>query len=191
MINLTVFHLLEINVDLPGGAGQTLPLRGAKGSTFEGGIRTPAAVYGGFVDSYCANAGGEYDNLVHISDWFAIIKNIAGVSLGNYIETDIDGMDLWRSICQSDGVYEVERSSISHLEMIDVNDKLAGYKASYIRKGDWKLVVNASNSFVEIPSNEYWVNYDDKFSKKPPIKKYKTMMKKVSKLPLSLLNLLQ
>merc|ERR1712228_185364 len=168
----------SIDIDLPNGYGQTLPLRGAKGSTFEGGIRTPASVYGGWLDAHCQNVGGEYDEMVHISDWFAIIKNIAGVSLGNYIETDIDGLDLWRSICQSDGVYETKRSQISHLEMIDASDKSQGYKASYIRSGDWKLVINASLSFVDIPSNEYWVNYDDKYSEKPPIKKYKAMIKK-------------
>lgn len=32
------------DLKLPEGFGQTLPLRGAKGSTFEGGIRTPAFV---------------------------------------------------------------------------------------------------------------------------------------------------
>eukprot|EP00484_Ammonia_sp_Unknown_P004155 CAMPEP_0197074000 /NCGR_PEP_ID=MMETSP1384-20130603/210888_1 /TAXON_ID=29189 /ORGANISM="Ammonia sp." /LENGTH=686 /DNA_ID=CAMNT_0042512841 /DNA_START=338 /DNA_END=2399 /DNA_ORIENTATION=- len=61
------------------GFGQTLPLRGAKGSSFEGGIRTPAIVSGGFVEQHCENAGNEYNEMVHITDWFPMIKHLAGL----------------------------------------------------------------------------------------------------------------
>lgn len=60
--------------------------------------------------------------------------------------------------------------------MIDVNDKDLGFKASYIRTNEWKLLINSSLSFVEIPSNKYWVNYDDVYTKEPPKDIYQDMM---------------
>merc|ERR1719361_2349986 len=50
------------DLKLPEGFGQTLPLRGAKGSTFEGGIRTPAIVSGGLVTSQCVT--DDYNGMV-------------------------------------------------------------------------------------------------------------------------------
>merc|ERR1719203_217281 len=124
------------------GFGQTLPLRGAKGSTFEGGIRTPAIVSGGYVQSNCANTGGEYIGLVNISDWYPMIKHVAGINSNDDEDEGIDGIDLWEGICNNDHGHK--RHEIEHFSMVDSNDKEKGFGPSYIRNNEWKLVVNAS-----------------------------------------------
>ena len=71
---------------------------GAKGSTFEGGIRTPAIVSGGFFKANCGGQIGEhYNDMVHITDWYAIIEHLAGVK-GTKSE-DLDAINLWPAIC--------------------------------------------------------------------------------------------
>ena len=162
------------DIKLPAGYGQTLPLRGAKGSTFEGGIRTPSFIYGGYLENNCINNGGEYNDMVHISDWFMIINGMIGNGDYKDIMNDVDGINLWPSICNNDE--NVQRKIIKHFEMIDVNEKEQGFKASYIRTNEWKLLINSSLSFVEIPSNKYWVDYDDSFTTKPPSEKYQNMV---------------
>eukprot|EP01083_Nonionella_stella_P013327 37529_1 len=158
------------NLHLPLGYGETLPLRGTKGSVLEGGIRTPAFISGGFVNQNCANSGNEYDEMVHISDWFAMIQYLAG-SEGDGAR-DLDGVNLWPRICNGDGR---ERDEIVHIEMVDSHDIAQGYKASYIRTKQWKLVINPTMSFVEFPTARYWVNYDNSFTIAPPRDVYHDM----------------
>lgn len=156
------------------GFGQTLPLRGAKGSTFEGGIRTPAFVSGGYVEENCEMVGGAYNGMVHITDWFPIIKHIAGVRTESGDE-DVDGINLFPSICGGNKP-NIKRESIYHLMMSDDNDVEKGYGPSYIRSGKWKLVVNASLRTDGNSAYKYWTDYDNSFTKKPPKKTYTEMI---------------
>lgn len=134
------------------------------------------------MESECENAGTEYNEMVHISDWFRIIENIAGIDSDKSMDTEADddddvfgdGLDLWPDIChRTEGA--VQREVITHFELIDANDRERGLKASYIRTRDWKLLVNSSLSFVEIPSNKYWVHYDAEYTEQPPKEVYDAM----------------
>lgn len=61
-----------------GAAGaNNYPLRGGKMSNFEGGIRTPAVVSGGWVDP--AVRGTTLDGYVTLWDWYATLSSVAGV----------------------------------------------------------------------------------------------------------------
>lgn len=57
--------------------GSNHPLRGAKGSNWEGGVRVPAFVSGGFLPS--AMRGSVLHGLVHVSDWYATLSAVAGL----------------------------------------------------------------------------------------------------------------
>merc|ERR1719183_2365571 len=54
------------------------PLRGGKGSVFEGGVRVASLVAGGFLPD--AMRGRELDGLIHMCDWWATFASLAGVS---------------------------------------------------------------------------------------------------------------
>ncbi len=153
------------------GLGQTLPLRGAKGSTFEGGIRTPALISGGFVQNHCINIGTEYEGIVHISDWFPMIEYIAGIGhkKSNNLQHEIDGINLWPSICENEGQ---TRESIMHFAMNDVNEIERGFGPSYIRTDKWKLTVNASLRGDGNIAYQYWVNYKSEYTSHPPKVEY-------------------
>ena len=149
---------------------------GAKGSTFEGGIRTPAIIAGGYFESECEDMIGDtYDNMVHITDWYAIIEHLAGVK-GTKNE-DIDGINLWPSICgKKQGKDEDEeatkREEIQYFVMNNVENIEEGYGPSYIRTNEWKLLINASLRLDGNKAYQYWVNYDNSFQPHPPKKLY-------------------
>ena len=80
--------------------GQTLPLRGIKGSVNEGGIRTPAFIIGGYIEDLVdtnTKSLCEYDEMVHISDWYNIFTTIADI---NHTESDSDHstLQIWQDI---------------------------------------------------------------------------------------------
>ena len=59
--------------------GSNHPLRGGKGSNWEGGTRTPTFLTGGWFLSNTNIAGTVHEGLIHIADWHATICALAGV----------------------------------------------------------------------------------------------------------------
>ena len=75
------------------GGGSNYPLRGQKGSFYEGGVRVPAFIHS---PKYVKNPGRTYYNLVHISDWFPTIMHLT-----NFEDfSSIDGIDQYEALFQ-------------------------------------------------------------------------------------------
>ena len=71
--------------------GNNAPLRGWKGSLWEGGVKG-----NGFVHSHLIHNSGTVNNgLFHVTDWFPTLVNLAG---GNTTGMELDGYDQWSSI---------------------------------------------------------------------------------------------
>ena len=69
--------------------GSNLPLRGAKGNAFEGGIRVPAVIrWPGVLPR-----GERFDQMITALDWFPTLASAAGLETGN--ERPFDGLDMW------------------------------------------------------------------------------------------------
>ena len=64
-------------LDVSESGGNNFPLRGGKYSSWEGGVRVPAFVSGGFVPP--ARRGAAEPGVVHIADWLATLAGVAGV----------------------------------------------------------------------------------------------------------------
>lgn len=60
------------------GGGKNAPLRGSKGTLFEGGTRVDAFIYSPLLPSTVT--GSSYSGLMHVSDWFPTILDLAGVT---------------------------------------------------------------------------------------------------------------
>jgi arylsulfatase A-like enzyme len=85
-------------LDLNEAGSSNTPLRGGKYASWEGGIRTPAFVSGGYVPQELR--GTSQDGVVHIADWYATFCGIGGVDPSDPVAKiaglpPIDSVDVW------------------------------------------------------------------------------------------------
>lgn len=107
----------------PGRITDNSPLRGGKGSIFEGGVRLCAfACWPGHVP-----AGKVVDQPVHVVDWYPTFVNLAGGKLEQPLPPD--GKDIWPTLTQA---------AKSPHEAILLSGTRFGQAA--VRAGDWKLL---------------------------------------------------
>ena len=110
----------------PGRVTSNGPLRGQKGTLYEGGVRVPAFVswQGHLRPGTVANAP------LHMVDLFPTLLTLAGAPLAQSLPTD--GRDAWAAIAHN---------GPSPHDAILLNTTP---DSGAIRMGDWKLVLNAS-----------------------------------------------
>ena len=168
---------------LGSASGLPMPFRGLKGNAFEGGVRTPAIITGGYLENKYnkkhwktkKSISCNYNEMVYVADWYAIIAGLTG-SLNKDIINDIDGIDLMDNIEQTCGFKKGSKKTKKREEIISIrylpnNDGLPEIYRGFIRKGDYKFLINPLYSgsplrpgFVFAP---FWVNYDSAFYIEP------------------------
>lgn len=153
----------------PGFGGNNWPLRGQKGSYWEGGIRGAAFVHSPLLQE----KGVERQNLMHVVDWFPTILGLVhrarggGVgeeeeqvekkqregnassnsnstnSRNSSMSNDVDGEDQWATLSYG---APAPREEILHTIDplgLDCGDPLTGTKQAALRQGPWKLLLGA------------------------------------------------
>jgi len=70
--------------------GTNGPLRGAKGTLFEGGVKTDAFVYSPLLDK--SLVGSWYEGLMHVTDWFPTMLELAGIPFEAEEGFELDGV---------------------------------------------------------------------------------------------------
>jgi arylsulfatase A-like enzyme len=115
-----------------GQGGSAGPLRGAKGSTFEGGVRVPfIARWPGKVP-----AGRESDEPAAIMDLLPTLVTLAGGTVPN--DRVIDGQDIWPVIAGKDGA-KSPHEAIYYL---------SGRALKGVRMGDWKYMIAPASEIL-------------------------------------------
>uniref|UniRef100_A0A3Q2Y7Z4 Arylsulfatase I-like n=1 Tax=Hippocampus comes TaxID=109280 RepID=A0A3Q2Y7Z4_HIPCM len=119
----------------PFTGGSNWPLRGRKGTYWEGGIRGVA-----FVHSPLLRRRRRVSNaLVHITDWFPTLLGLAG---GNVSQSQgLDGFDVWGAI--SEGKVSPRQEILHNIDPLHKLLELPMWDTSVqaaIRVGDWKLL---------------------------------------------------
>ncbi len=100
------------------------PLRGYKGSIWEGGVRGCAfANWPGHIPG-----GVRIKEPVHVIDWYPTLIKLAGGSLDQ--KSPIDGKDIWPVL--------IEGAKSPHEAILCVKSP----KSAAVRIGDWKLMIN-------------------------------------------------
>ena len=138
----TIFVVLSDNGGVRAHGSANYPLRGEKAQYYEGGVKVPAVLAGGYVEEALRRAGGaerlRSASLAHITDVHATFLSLAGYEGGDD-DKPLDGVSLFSHLVQSaSGVAgAAPRSDV----LININSALfAGSGA--IRVGDHKLMVN-------------------------------------------------
>ncbi|XP_064458128.1 arylsulfatase B-like isoform X2 [Ornithodoros turicata] len=105
--------------------GSPWPLKGMKGTPWEGGIRSPAVIWSPLLN---VPVRATYDGLFHITDWLPTFYDLAGGDTDNL--GDIDGVSQWNALREVD---QPPRSEF----LVNV-DQTENYAA--IRMANYKLV---------------------------------------------------
>jgi arylsulfatase A-like enzyme len=111
--------------------GSAFPLRGKKGSVYEGGMREPAVIrWPGVIP-----AGVVCDELLTSLDLFPTIAYLTGAKIPN--DRIIDGKNIWPVLSGEKGAHSPHDRFFYH----------KGNNLMAVRSGDWKLHRNNENTF--------------------------------------------
>lgn len=141
--NTIIFFLGDNGGDAPLGGpedyGSSAPLKGKKGSAYEGGVRVPFIASWAKVDSknkfqkrYPIQSGGVQNQTATIMDIFPSVMSVAKVKTPK--EAIIDGGDLKKMLKG-----KFDRKHNDYFLMHFPHEHRSSYFTTY-RKGDWKLI---------------------------------------------------
>ncbi|KAL4660928.1 arylsulfatase J [Arapaima gigas] len=141
----------------PAAGGSNWPLRGGKGTYWEGGVRAV-----GFVHSpLLLNKGTRCRGLVHITDWFPTLVTLAGGSLEE--DLDLDGYDVWEAI--SEGRPSPRQDILHNIDPVYTKAESGSWKAGLgvwntavqaaLRVGDWKLLTGVPGCGDWVPPQTF------------------------------------
>uniref|UniRef100_A0A3Q4GWP3 Arylsulfatase I-like n=1 Tax=Neolamprologus brichardi TaxID=32507 RepID=A0A3Q4GWP3_NEOBR len=124
----------------PFTGGNNWPLRGRKGTYWEGGVRGV-----GFVHSPLLRRRRRISKaLMHITDWFPTLVGLAGGNISQVSGPGLDGFDVWPAI--SEGRESPRKEILHNIDPLHKSpiekknqDKENSVQAA-IRVGDWKLL---------------------------------------------------
>ena len=98
--------MLIVSSDNGGNVGyfaSNFPLRGGKGSMWEGGVKVNGFVNGGWLNDELR--GTQMNALMHATDWFVTLQTIAGIETS--VEYLLDGVDQTDNLLAGDAVEDI------------------------------------------------------------------------------------
>ena len=117
------------------GFSVNVPLRGAKGSKFEGGVRGASFITGGYIPNN--KKGTTYSGLIGVEDWFRTFTNLAQID-DELLQTiitfdDFASVNQWSTIISchssdsSDDIDSIANDSITlRTEWIEIGFRRGG-----------------------------------------------------------------
>ena len=125
--------------DITYGSGNNWPLRGEKGTLWEGGIRVVTFVHSPLLGH---RAGTVINGLIHVSDWFPTLVTLAG---GDTTGLSLDGYDVWKTIAEGDPsprkeiLHNIDPVAERHGFLSNIS-KFDNRVLAALLVGNWKLI---------------------------------------------------
>jgi arylsulfatase A-like enzyme len=142
-LDKTYFIFASDNGGCPSAGGRNYPLRGTKGSLFEGGFKVEAFIYGKNLPSTIQ--GTKYYGLFHVSDWFPTILGMADIT--NFEASDdfqLDGVDQFGAITGGDS--HPRSYLLYNYYYQDENSDLYTVTPAAVRNSQYKLLHTYNSS---------------------------------------------
>lgn len=95
-------HLSSDNGGCYLAGGKNGPLRGTKGSLFEGGVKVDSFIYSSLIPNKFQ--GKRHSPIMHVSDWFPTILNLTDTSFSPKSGMELDGVshvEAWYDVTNS------------------------------------------------------------------------------------------
>ncbi|XP_053375357.1 arylsulfatase B-like [Mercenaria mercenaria] len=153
--NTVLIFTTDNGGDVRRGASNS-PLRGGKGSLWEGGIRAAGFVHSMLLDEKMA--GSVSKELMHVTDWFPTLVKLAGGHLNG--TKPLDGFDQWETIkygaktSRREILHDINPRKIASIKPLYNNTFNTTMRAS-IRIGEWKLLTGyQGKQGPKVPSNQ-------------------------------------
>ena len=120
-----------------GTAMTNYPLKGGKGTMWEGGVKGAAFIYSPIFENNPNKykTGYRYKGMMHITDWYVTFAGILNKNID--ILPDLDGYNMWKSLINN--VTSPRNEFIVNIDPLKNNQ-------SGIRSGKWKLLQNISDA---------------------------------------------
>ena len=127
------------------------PLKGTKGSDWQGGVRVNAFVSGGYLPA--SMAGQKTDGYIHIADWYATFSGLAGVSSTDDLAASaglpaVDSFDMWPLISGQTSTSPRSDVPISYNTLISGDLKILTGKVS---QAGWTAYDHPNTTDVSLP----------------------------------------
>ena len=140
MLEDTIIAFSSDNGGVPYAGALNYPFRGAKGTAWEGGSRSP-----GFIHAPKIFKKNSYDfsGIFHVTDFFptflSMINSSAAESISLHVEDDLDGIDQFESLSEQ---------TESRRESVHIHRDLTA-DSQVFRKGPWKIIIG--HHFIPFP----------------------------------------
>jgi len=129
--------------------GNNWPLRGEKGTLWEGGIRGVAFVHSPLLGR---RAGTVSSGLIHINDWFPTLVALAG---GDTTGLSLEGYDVWKTIAEGDPsprkeiLHNIDPLTERHGLLLNIS-KFDNRVQAALLVGNWKLITGYPGTKVGV-----------------------------------------
>eukprot|EP01084_Bolivina_argentea_P022811 42424_1 len=120
-----------------GTAMSNYPLRGGKGTLWEGGVKGAGFVYTPLFEAFPNKykSGYRYKGLMHVTDWYPTLAGMINANIDKL--SDLDGYNMWKAL--------INNETSTRTEILLNIDPLKNNNSGLI-SGKWKLLQNMNGA---------------------------------------------